>query len=55
MKQKPIEELIKPYTIKYVAETIMVNYSTLQSQLNPNHPNKLSIVNEYKIRQAFTK
>ncbi len=55
MKQKPIKELIKPYTIKYVAEIIMVNYSTLQCQLNPNHPNKLTHDMEMRIRWNFTK
>ena len=55
MKQQPIEELIKPYKITYLAKLIGVNYSTLQSQLNPNHPNRLTHEMEMRLRQNLTK
>lgn len=55
MKQKPIKELIQGFKISWLAEQTGINYNTLQSQLNPNHANKLTLENELKIRQLLTK
>lgn len=53
-KQQPIKELTKGYKITFISKKTGINYNTLQAQLNPNNPRKLTLENELKIRQIFS-
>lgn len=54
-KQINIKELTQGLKISWLAKQTGINYNTLQAQLNPNNPRKLTLENELKIRQFLTK
>ena len=50
-----IKEIIQGYKLTYISEKTGININTLQDQLSANNVIKLTLENELKIRQAFTK